>query len=385
MSMRASYQVDREYQRRIRQQRIRDVVLPHYERYQRMYEQLLAADANQLIPQEMEHIRGDLARIGQAIDHDPEAAQRYSFALGEYIYTMEELAASVRQEVQMKARLRLDQLRQERRTARHDALRYFEELWQQIQDPVIIELAIDDLQEIHRRIEASGEAAGNEKYKKQIKEWVDDIQARASARAEQWKQDRTARSQKQSQLTRLRDHIEQVESSITPANQEEMTAIIRQLRGLEQQVQADHVSVEAANQALAQDVEKAGEVLADEQVRLEIVRAMVKELRNMGFVLTENPARFAEGGADIVRFRAKKPSGNRVSCTVSVDGGMTWKFDEYEGQTCQKDIALFKEELDAIYGLKFTDEQVSWQNPDRISANEKPLGSDIGQQDLRGW
>ena len=68
-----------------------------------------------------------------------------------------------------------------------------------------------------------------------------------------------------------------------------------------------------------------------------------------------------------VRIVAKKPSGKRVQCRLDLHGKLIYRFDEYEGMTCLKDIEQFNVELEQVYSVKLSDERVLWENPDRLS------------------
>ena len=108
-------------------------------------------------------------------------------------------------------------------------------------------------------------------------------------------------------------------------------------------------------------VEKAEQEIMDERIRKETVKALYKTLKENGF-LVEKP-KIIDGEVII---KAQKPSGNRVYCKVMLDGKFAYKFDNYKGDACKKDINKFKKDLDKIYGVKIEDKKIIWQNPDMI-------------------
>jgi hypothetical protein len=52
---------------------------------------------------------------------------------------------------------------------------------------------------------------------------------------------------------------------------------------------------------------------------------------------------------------------------------MSYKFDNYKGQTCQKDMAQVLPKLSEIYGVNLSDERVLWSNPDDVDTEMKPI------------
>ena len=60
------------------------------------------------------------------------------------------------------------------------------------------------------------------------------------------------------------------------------------------------------------------------------------------------------------------PSGKRAVCNLTNKGKIIYKFDNYEGMTCLKDIQKFNVDLENIYSVKLSNERVLWSNPDEI-------------------
>lgn len=52
---------------------------------------------------------------------------------------------------------------------------------------------------------------------------------------------------------------------------------------------------------------------------------------------------------------------------MDLHGKLLYKFDEYEGMTCLKDIEQFNVELEQVYSISLSDERIIWENPDRLS------------------
>jgi len=60
----------------------------------------------------------------------------------------------------------------------------------------------------------------------------------------------------------------------------------------------------------------------------------------------------------------KKDYENFVAYKIIDYGKMEYKFDNYEGMTCLKDIERFNVDLEKIYSIKLSNERIKWQNPD---------------------
>ena len=108
------------------------------------------------------------------------------------------------------------------------------------------------------------------------------------------------------------------------------------------------------------------ETLISEDVRREAVKSVFLSLKKQGFQM-ESPQLVVENGQNYVKIVAKKPSGKRVQCRLDLHGKLTYRFDEYEGMTCLKDIEQFNIELEQVYSVQLSDERVIWENPDRLS------------------
>lgn len=61
-------------------------------------------------------------------------------------------------------------------------------------------------------------------------------------------------------------------------------------------------------------------------------------------------------------------------------GKIAYKFDNYQGMTCLKDIEKFNVELEQVYSVKLSDERVLWENPDRLSMDANNLPNNVGRK-----
>jgi hypothetical protein len=77
---------------------------------------------------------------------------------------------------------------------------------------------------------------------------------------------------------------------------------------------------------------------------------------------------------------ARKPSGQRAEFKVTLDGGLPYRFDQYEGKACRKDIDQVIPKLQAIYGIRLSNESGVVETPDRLSDTARPLGFETKEQ-----
>ena len=82
-----------------------------------------------------------------------------------------------------------------------------------------------------------------------------------------------------------------------------------------------------------------------------------------------------------MKFTALCPSGNRAVCRFDNHGKVRYKFDQYEGMSCLKDIQTVQTELERVYSVKLSDERVLWENPNRITkdADQIPGGGTMAR------
>ena len=146
------------------------------------------------------------------------------------------------------------------------------------------------------------------------------------------------------------------------------------ISALQESLQSESKSQAELEQELATVESDMDETLVSEDVRREAVKSVYLSLKKQGFDV-QPPQLIKDENQNFVRITAKKPSGKRVQCRLDLQGKLRYRFDEYEGMTCLKDIKQFNVELEKVYSVKLSDERVIWENPDRLtkdfnSANE---------------
>ena len=129
-------------------------------------------------------------------------------------------------------------------------------------------------------------------------------------------------------------------------------------KGIDRDVIKDTDSIDEATN-------KYNEALIDESVRKEILTIIVKTIRKRGFIVNKNNIKL-DKNLNLVRLVALKASGQKAEFEIQLNGKFMYRFDNYEGQACKKDITPFIEDLKNIYDINILHEEVIWENPDKI-------------------
>ena len=121
------------------------------------------------------------------------------------------------------------------------------------------------------------------------------------------------------------------------------------------------------NQNLSEVIEKANQEhnnqLVDKEVRNRVLTSIIKIIKEQGFIVKKENV---EECGDHAKISAVKPNGEQVNFAVYLDGKFIYKFHEYEGLSCEKDINDFENKFESIYGIKLDDKKTFWSNPDRL-------------------
>jgi len=101
----------------------------------------------------------------------------------------------------------------------------------------------------------------------------------------------------------------------------------------------------------------------DKAVRDRVLTAVIKIIKEQGFTVKKENV---EECGDYAKISAIKPNGEQAEFAVYMDGKFIYKFHNYEGLSCEKDIGNFEEKFESIYGVKIEDKNILWSNPDRL-------------------
>lgn len=159
----------------------------------------------------------------------------------------------------------------------------------------------------------------------------------------------------------------QLETSIEKHKNQIMLDIKQELKDAKVDAQViDSISV--TNIQSVADVEairnKATSEIIGETVRKETLKVIMKTVETRGFIVDKKNIKI-DREKNEVRFVAQKVSGERADFRIYLDGKFIYKFDNYEGQACQKDIEPFMKDLADIYDIKVVKQVDNWSNPDK--------------------
>ena len=106
--------------------------------------------------------------------------------------------------------------------------------------------------------------------------------------------------------------------------------------------------------------------LVEEQVRKKSLSIINEAITARGFIVDKKNNVKIDTEKNEVVMVALKPSGEKATFKVYLDGRFTYDFHGYEGQACQKDIEPFMSDLEEVYGIRVTAQKEIWSNPDKI-------------------
>jgi hypothetical protein len=126
-----------------------------------------------------------------------------------------------------------------------------------------------------------------------------------------------------------------------------------------------------SSSASIQDIRsQATNEIIGEEVRKESLKIILKAIESRGFIVDRKNSIKINKDLNVVNVVGKKASGQTAEFKIFLDGRFSYKFDGFEGQSCQKDIEPFMNDLEDIYGMKITGRLELWKNPDKLSSQK---------------
>lgn len=104
-----------------------------------------------------------------------------------------------------------------------------------------------------------------------------------------------------------------------------------------------------------------------EEARREAVQAVMGALEDAGFQVAD--PRLIDGEVVVIGTR---PTGASATFNLTLDGALEYDFSGYRGSSCEADIDSVVPALQDVYGIRLSDEVVSWRNPDDEDATARP-------------
>lgn len=112
--------------------------------------------------------------------------------------------------------------------------------------------------------------------------------------------------------------------------------------------------------------EEATKEIVGEKVRQKSMKIIMQAIKARGFIVDKSNIKIKRDTNEVVMV-ALKASGEKAEFRIFLDGKFIYDFRGYEGQACQNDIQPFMKDLEEVYGVKVTNMQEIWSNPDKIS------------------
>ena len=368
-----SYALEAMRRRQIYLNRIAATTEQFYNRYNQQYQNMRDRGFAAYIPSEMSKLESDLSRIRSLLTSDPEEARDLSLEVGSYIRSMSSLASEAREQFERAERMRVEALRAEKEHQQNVLIKEYFEIIQTITDPIVVNYSIEKMQQLRSEIE-SGKLTSSAELRKKSSSVI----SVAESKAAEWKKN-TVKKNRQKDVAQAIGEAEERLKTEKIENQEKTQEFLDKISKLRFDLESGTLDAETVEEQVASLESEVDETLISEEARRETVMAIVKQLKSQEFTV-EKPQLVRTDGKNFVKIVAKQPSGKRAVCNVDLHGKIAYKFDNYAGMTCLKDIEKFNVDLEQVYSVKLSDERVLWQNPDRLSMDASSLPNNEGRK-----
>ena len=354
-----SYALEAARRRQIYLNRVSSTTERFYSRYTEEYNRMKRDGFAAYIPAEMARLESDLSRIRTMLISDPEGARELSFTVGSYIRSLSSLASAAREQFDRAERLRAEKLRIEREQHQGELVQAYFEILKSITNPIVVNYSVSDLQALKKEIDV-----GFLTDKSELEARAKTITANAEKKADEWK----AQTLQRNRRANVADVIDEAESRLKKESiddKEKIQQFLERIKQLRSELAEGKVEAEAVEKQITVLETEVDDTLISEETRRETVKVIIKQLRTQEFTV-EKPQVVQTDGKNYVKIVAKQPSGKRAICNIDLHGKIAYKFDNYEGMTCLKDIEKFNVDLQQVYSVKLSDERVLWSNPDKL-------------------
>ncbi|MDN3651342.1 hypothetical protein QWY77_00895 [Thalassotalea ponticola] len=365
----AQYRLERERRQRIAEDRVRNTTSDYLERYQHVLSILRQQGLSEFVQEQYDRSLVELQQIRRELDSDPFTAREHSQLLASEIYSLPSIARRIKKQVEEAQYQQYLKDREARVEAEKQKNARIAACWTQEMcdwdDKLSLNLMIEEIKALEHEVfsENSIDTEG------ELTSRFLALKKQGCKKAEE----RRADMKKQAQPS-VNKHLAGVISDMALKNLPDGQAqeITKQL---------DDICLENCENPVKQleKIERvsyqADKKIEDESVRKETVKAIFNTLKNSGFSVQKPKLVVTKTGDKEVVISASRPAGNRAQFLIRLDGSCTYKFDNYKGQTCKKDIDTVLPKLSEIYGVDLSDSRVLWSNPDDEDSEMKPIPS----------
>ncbi len=309
------------------------------------------------------NINSQINIIEEIVNTNPFEARNLSYQLSSDInYLRNEALNRKREEERI--------IKEQKNKNKQAILDYFNKTIMSIDDIILIDFAKDKFNALRDELMNDEGVTDKEMgvYRKKIESRVKSIIDEANTNASEWR----AKKEKEREKRILQTKIEDIEDNLkkenieSKENIEKRDKLLQQIETAKESLNNDSDNIENVVQDIEAIDKETDDIRITEEVRREVVKSIIKSLKGSEFEVSY-PELIKDDNGGIVKIIAKKPSGKRAVCKVSLNGKLEYIFDNYEGLTCVKDIDKFNKDLEEIYSIKLSDKKVLWENPDKIS------------------
>ncbi len=362
----SEYEIERQRRQEINNQRVRANTTSYYEKYESIYQSLINQGMDEFIPEEMASLKSDLDDVLRNLEDNPFTARDISMQIQKYIYGLQSLGRAAKGKFEAAERQRQKDLAEAERIQREIEAKerseklsamfkeYFATI-RSIKNPAVQNFGSSDFIAIKEDLN-KGKISDIDELKEKLKTAI----STAESKADEWKKQTLKKEEQNIVLQQTEDLLNTVKEHKIE-DQEKKQKIIRTIEDLKK----SGSSVEKVSEEISKINQEVEEALVSEELRREAVKAIIKQLRSQSFTV-ESPQLIKHGDEDFVKIVARMPSGKRAVCNLTNKGKIIYKFDNYEGMTCLKDIQKFNVDLENVYSIKLSNERVLWSNPDEI-------------------
>jgi hypothetical protein len=367
------YRLSAEQEHRLYLERSRETARRRYESLSVLYDEMIRQDLMQVIPKELEGTRQDLALMLQLLEHDPERAEAIGARLSEDVTKLTSLARATRREFEQRHRERMAQLFREKTDAETQLLAYLNEQLQSIVDPVTRDFAFEGISALRRElVDRTFPREQISSLKETVRSRVELIRVEAEQSASGWKAQKEAELRAEAQEAFLEIRRKEMAEDLQ-GNPDLLKKVLDKLNAAKDCLKK---GIAVDEEKIAETIQQVEAAVMEERYRKETVRAVMRSLRESGFILAGTPRCLRNESQDEVVIIGRKPAGNQAEFRVKLEGDLSFCFDGYEGAMCRKDISKVIPKLQDIYGVRLSDERVVWENPERISMSSRPIQVD---------
>ena len=357
---RVNYELERKRKAELEKKKAAELAEKLYGRYQSQLEAMVRKGYEAYIPDEIGRLSSDLDSVRTMLTADRAIeARNLTRHIGAYIGSIDVIANAAIARYERTERMRSEQERVRKMRRGSSLMDVYYELVGAIDDPVVINLALPDLERIQHEIE------GGMASEASIRQSIASVISKAEADSEQFKREEEERRRKACLSSQLEDAAALIEEKHFESK-ETTEGFADRIATLKRMLATGDIQDGSLGEEIGQLGQQIEDAVIEEEVRREAVKAIYQQLRSQEFTV-EAPRRFVTEGSDYVRIVARRPSGRRVVCEVDSHGALKYRFDKYEGMTCLKDIEKFNVDLERVYSLKLSEERVLWSNPDRLA------------------